>query len=355
MEAYSALRPFVALCAVATEEELQQFTGQCGPMLIAEVVAAAWKTNTHPGIFMWIAAHVKNTSESTATPPPTEETVWAILVQLIKVPPSPTQTAQLQYFLTHCHISARTIWETVCYPWLPPLAALQALVNIISAIQKQQPDLQTWMWIWQAGWQIGNAPIATWAMKQGNIKLATLPPHLRTLCLFRKPLAMELVQSIPIEAIRPLLEMIIADGGIKSLIVELSGGYKKAALEFELPVATKRTTRSSSRGRECSSSRTPTAIIPLQYHPELANWYETPPVAFKLLFLGLPPAYLEKLQTTLNTLDTLGAQLINITGHTTEKSGDDKNVLMQALIGHATLHLKKSNYRRQLFHDAGLT
>lgn len=339
METYLSLRPFIAMCHYAGESELQKATQTIGPMLVSEAVAAAWSTNTNTEIFHWIAKHVKNTgSEATS-----EAATWATIVQLCQhVPLTTCKQEQIAYFMKTTTLSHQMVWKTICYPRLPCLATLRDLVKICG------PTTQAWMWIWQAAWTTGNAETAKWALKQSNIRLSNLPSNLRTICIFRKPIDYELVESVPVSALGVLLETIMADEGIKTLRVEVVGGYRTIGLEWELSGRSGRpTTRRQLR-------KTSDQLVPLRPHSECSAAYETDTGSFKLLWMGMPPSYLEHLKKTLQFITESSATLVNVMGHCDEISSEDKNVLFQTLRTYAETNLQPSRHRTNMFVDAAL-
>lgn len=340
METYLSLRPFVAACRYADESELQKAAQ--GPMLVSEAVAAAWLTNTNVEIFRWIAKYVKNAGSAAET---SEVATWATIIQLCQHTPLTTcKRQQIAYFIKTTTLTHENIWKTICYPRLPCLATLQDLIKLCG------PNMQTWVWIWQAAWTAGDAETAKWVLAESGMCLSNLPSKLRTICIFRKPIDYELVESVPVNALNVLLETIMADQGIRTLCVEAVGGYRTIRLEWELPGRLGRpATRGQLRKQKHSDS-----LIPLRFHPECAAVYETGTATFKLLWMGMPPSYLEHLEKTLEVITASGAVLINVTGHCDELSSEDKNILFRTLRNYAERHLQPSRHRTNMFIDAAL-
>lgn len=337
METYLALRPFITTCRFGSEAELQNYAEKHGPMLLSEAVSSAWLTNTNKEIFHWIAKHVKNSGSNMDS----EFVVWATIVQLCQhVQPTAKQQEQIAFFICNSSKSNETLWKTVCYPRLPCFDTLLILTKLCKQTE------QTWMWLWQAAWNAGDVETAKWALRESKIKLSSLPTHLRTICIFRKPIEYELVEKVPLAALKSLIEIIIADDHIKTICVETAGGYRNIRLQWELRGKCGRTTRHRTTTKD--------NLVPLRFHKECLDAYETPAASFKLLWLGLAPSYLEHLEKVLEIIDSFGAMLVNITGHCDEKSSEDKNILIRTLRCYAENKLCASRHRTNMFNDACL-
>ncbi len=364
----------VTACGSMTPIELDTLTTEyrIGCMLPALATASAWKGNTHPDIFVWITNNIKNTAAPDAD---TWTTVFATVIGLASAEHQQglgrraEQVARLLFTATQHLMTTEQVWRIICWPRLPPLSVLQDLTTLATATAvDMSPTRTVWTWLWTAGWHAGYPDVAKWAHTAGHLDLLTLPTHMRTLCVFRKPFTVEAAERIPVAAMDALVRH-LGEAGVRTLCLEVLGGHRSITLEWEMPErdggCSRRITRAAAKRSAAAAvasvatvKQTATAIgsnVPLVYHAELARFYEDAPDAgVKLLWLGLAKPFIAQFEAAVKSLDEIGAKLVAVRGGVDEESYEDKNELVGAVAECAANHIRKCRYTQEMFRDAGL-
>jgi len=274
------------------------------PLLAADATATAWWYN-NPTAIHWIIRTLS-----------TPERVWATIVSLMVANPTAVRDRLRATGAALLYLDAKVAWNIVCYPVIPHPIVIETIVQIFPLTEIPIPYAA----IWHAAWQTNNPRTAEWALKHTPAGIASFP--LQTVCVFRKSyLDNEGAESMSLATVRELLRTIINDASIHSLVIDLIGGYRRIMLEWQLPGRNGRRRRHIVKYEDIEIPR---------FHKSLAPYYNTHPAdTMKLLFMGVPPSFSDRLICIFETMDAINAQLIITNDSKTEKSREDDNKLMK--------------------------
>lgn len=336
----------VNLCGHATIEQLAANKHLADYGLVADATTAVWTRNSNPNIYKWIVENLKDKG-SVQIPP--VNTVFATIIYLSScvsdaVACESVRLERIAEFIREFNTSAEMVmtpshfWEIVTYHQLPIQPFLQFLLEI-SVEVGLGPTVEQSMWLWTAAWENGNHELAAWLTDILGIRLGTLPDCLRTICVFRKPLRDEIVQSIPVSHVARLIKTIAADASVHNISIEVVGGYRSVQLQWELPDRPRYALRTNDVDAEAYQ---------LRQHVEHSAWYAPPAAAVKLLWLGIPPSFEEHLNIALETIDSIGCTFFAVDGYRNEASSDDANKLIITAALYADRALHDSFHKRRM-------
>lgn len=338
----------ISYCKHSSPEVLQQFAGFRGYTLVADATAAAWAYNPNPGVLIWIANNLSDYGSSQLS---TIQTIFATIIRLSScvsedVACEPNRLERITELIKYFNTSAASVmtpshfWEIVSYN-LP----IQPFIHFLFEKSFEvglEPTIQESMWLWTAAWENANHELVAWLTPILNIKLGSMPDFLKTICIFRKPLSNEIVQSIPSSHIPLLIKTIAADMSVHNISIEVVGGYRAVQLQWELPNRPRYALRNRDATHDFEDA------YQLRQHVEHTSWYTTPAASIKLLWLGIPPSFEEHLNIALETIDSIGCTFFAVDGYRNDTSSDDSNKLITTAIMYADKALSDCFHKRTM-------